>query len=282
MPEIDKSLFQYLSSAQNITIKKIKGLQSSGAKGAKIRQHENLALIEGIHLIKSWIEAGNANTQIKSIFTTESGLLNGEVAGLISDILNARSLEEVKFYLVEESLWHELSELENAPHLLGLISIPESKPLTEIHGDCVVLDAVQDSGNVGSILRTAAAAGFKQIICIKGTAQVWSSKVLRAGMGAHAALEIFEGIEVAECLSYVHSRLLTTQLQGSQSLFELKEQLSQPVAWIFGNEGAGVSQEFIDRSGGVLIPQEHTVESLNVSAAAAVCLFETRRVRLER
>mgnify|MGYP006268300455 CR=1 FL=1 len=281
MFQIDRELFKHLSSAQNQIVKKIRTLQSSGIRAAKSRHQDHLALIDGVHLIQSWNLAKNAETRIKSIFTTESGLQQNEVVNLLRGIFNSKSSSEIHFYLIEESLWRELSDLDNAPHILGLVSIPEAKKLPELNEDCIILDAIQDSGNVGSILRTAAAAGFRKIICIKGTAQVWSPKVLRSGMGAHTALEIFEGVEGAECLAKVHSRLLTTQLHGNISLYKLKNQLSESVAWIFGNEGSGVSQEFIERSCGVLIPQEQAVESLNVSAAAAICLFETRRIRLE-
>jgi TrmH family RNA methyltransferase len=143
----------------------------------------------------------------------------------------------------------------------------------------IILDRIQDAGNVGSILRTAAAAGFTQVITLTGCAHLWSSKVLRAGMGAHRLLDLYEGWSTQQVLSAVTAPLLAATADGELDLFNMPEVLMHPVAWVMGSEGQGVSEDLIDLAKEVYIPIDPRVESLNVSTAAAVCLFETLRVR---
>jgi len=132
---------------------------------------------------------------------------------------------------------------------------------------------------MGSILRTAAAAGFSQVIALSGCAHIWSSKVLRAGMGAHRLLDLYEGWSNQQVLSAVTAPMLAATADAEQDLFGLNQELLQPVAWVMGSEGQGVSSDLLAQAKGVSIPIDPRVESLNVSTAAAVCLFETLRVR---
>jgi TrmH family RNA methyltransferase len=177
-----------------------------------------------------------------------------------------------------------LSDLVNAPHIAGLLDLPQStlatpQSISTLEGDVVILDRVQDAGNVGSILRTAAAAGFTQVIALSGCAHLWSTKVLRAGMGAHKLLDLYEGWSNQQVLSAVTAQLLATTADAEQDLYSLKKDLLYPVAWVMGSEGQGVSDDLIAQAKGVSIRIDPRVESLNVSTAAAVCLFETVRVR---
>ena len=147
-------------------------------------------------------------------------------------------------------------------------------------GDVIVLDRVQDPGNVGTILRTAAAAGIRTVLTTAGTAACWAPKVLRAGMGGHFVLEIHENIPLEQLKAQVGALPLAgTVLQDGQSLYATD--LRRPLAWVFGNEGEGIDPELQAQLGCRLtIPQDPGVESLNVAASAAVCLFEQRRQRL--
>jgi TrmH family RNA methyltransferase len=145
----------------------------------------------------------------------------------------------------------------------------------------LILDGVQDAGNVGSMMRTAAAAGLSYVVCLKGTAQAWSPKVLRAAMGAHRHLKIFEAWSLNMVREKIQLPLIATSLISDQDLYDLGDDLLDPHAWVFGNEGGGVDPELLAISRSVLIPQDPRIESLNVGAAAAVCLFEMRRVRRE-
>jgi len=144
----------------------------------------------------------------------------------------------------------------------------------------VLLDGVQDPGNVGSILRSAGAAGITQVFCSPGTAFCWSPKVLRAAMGAHFVLEIFENVDLAALVTASASNIAVLAMSGyaQQRLYDVD--LRQPVAWLLGHEGQGVSDELMGlASHQVVIPHAGQVESLNVAAAAAVCFFEQLRQR---
>jgi TrmH family RNA methyltransferase len=138
----------------------------------------------------------------------------------------------------------------------------------------VVLDRVQDAGNVGSILRSASAFGFTQIIALKGTAALWSPKVLRAGMGAHWGLQLIEGVELAQVSQLAVPIIVTSSHQG-EYLHQAQrgKALPMPCAWVLGHEGQGVGNELEAMASlHVRIAQPGGEESLNVAAAAAICL----------
>ena len=150
--------------------------------------------------------------------------------------------------------------------------VVEVPSVTELQPNqpAVILDRCQDAGNVGSILRSASAFGFSQVIAIKGTAALWSPKVLRAGMGAHFGLQLHEGVEVAD-LARLKVPLACTSSHRGQSLGQFE--LPNPCAWVFGHEGQGVSSELEQQANYLVkIDQPGGEESLNVAAAAAICL----------
>ena len=138
------------------------------------------------------------------------------------------------------------------------------------------LDAVQDAGNVGAILRTAAAAGVADVLLGPGCAGVWTPRVLRAAQGAHFSLRLREGVELPTAVGAYPGASLAAMAGEGESIFDLN--LSGDIAWIFGNEGSGIARPLADMATGrVTIPLARSTESLNVAAAAAVCLFEARR-----
>ena len=146
----------------------------------------------------------------------------------------------------------------------------------------VILDRVQDAGNVGAILRSASAFGFKQIIALKGTAALWSPKVLRAGMGAHWGLQLLEGAELP-ALDQLNLPLLVTSSHRGDFLHQLlqKRELPMPCAWALGHEGQGISAELEARASlHVRIAQPGGEESLNVATAAAICLHASATATL--
>ena len=146
----------------------------------------------------------------------------------------------------------------------------------------VILDRVQEAGNVGSILRSASAFGFKQIIALKGTAALWSPKVLRAGMGAHWGLQLIEGLELPDLAALTLPIIVTSSHRGSflhQAL--ANKELPTPCAWALGHEGQGVSAELEALARlHVRIAQPGGEESLNVAAAAAICLHASATLSL--
>ena len=269
---------ELITSKDNILFKSIRLLQATGSKGQKARVTGGQALLEGIHLVQTWV----GDPALKVLITSEQGLQNPEIARAVYSHLE--TCPKTSVYQLDKGLWDLLSELVNAPQIAGLLDLPRScltppQSLSTLEGDVVILDRIQDAGNVGSILRTAAAAGFTQVLALSGCAHLWSSKVLRAGMGAHRLLDLYEGWSNQQMLSAVTAPLFAASADGSMELFSMGKILLHPVAWVMGNEGQGVAEDLMAQAQGVCIPIDPRVESLNVSTAAAVCLFETVRVR---
>ena len=266
---------KYLSSVDNPLIKRLKVLLEGGTKANKTRQELGLAVLEGVHLAQAWL----ASEDLVELFTTESGLAQPEIAAVID--MQLAVVPDTDLYILDDALWKKISDLENGPPIMACVRIPQHDFPIKQSDDLLILDGVQDAGNVGSMMRTAAAAGLTHVICLKGTAQAWSPKVLRAAMGAHRHLKIYEAWSLNMVREKIKLPLIATSLISDQDLYDLGDDLLDPHAWVFGNEGGGVNPELLAISQSVLIPQDPCIESLNVGAAAAICLFEMRRVRRE-
>jgi RNA methyltransferase, TrmH family len=155
--------------------------------------------------------------------------------------------------------------------LLPLLAPPALRP----REPTVILDRLQDPGNVGAVLRSAAAFGFTQVLALQGSSALWSPKILRAAMGAHFALHLREDLTLAD-LSALHLPLLATSSHAAQTLHT--QTLPWPCAWVLGNEGQGITEALAQQCQHTLrIAQPGGQESLNVAAAAAVCLYESVR-----
>ena len=175
----------------------------------------------------------------------------------------------IKSIVIPAALFHELSGLESPAGVGFVLDLP-TDPVLQPLAATVILDRVQDAGNVGSILRSAAAFGFKQVVALKGTAALWSPKVLRAGMGAHFGLHLMEGAELS-ALDALRVPIVVTSSHRGEWIQDLR--LPQPCAWAMGHEGQGVCSELMDRAQlFARIGQPGGEESLNVAAAAAICL----------
>jgi TrmH family RNA methyltransferase len=176
--------------------------------------------------------------------------------------------------LLADALWSQLSGLGSPAGFACVLALPATPALDPLAAT-VVLDRLQDAGNAGSILRSAAALGVKQVLALKGTVALWSPKVLRAGMGAHFALGLVEGLS-PDALGALKVPLLATSSHAGTRLPEAA--LPRPCAWVFGHEGQGVASELLARCALTLrIPQPGGEESLNVAAAAAICLYDAAR-----
>jgi TrmH family RNA methyltransferase len=176
--------------------------------------------------------------------------------------------------VVPDALFAGVSALPSPAGIGFLLPLPD-QPAIEARVATVVLDRLQDAGNVGSILRSAAAFGVAQVLALQGTAALWSPKVLRAGMGAHFGLRLVEGLQPAD-LDALAVPLVGTSLQADALLPAAP--LPTPCAWLLGHEGQGVAPALLARCAlTVRIPQPGGEESLNVAAAAAVCLYESMR-----
>ena len=181
-----------------------------------------------------------------------------------------------KTIVLADALFADISGLESPARMGFIMDLPVGAAL-QSGVATVVLDRVQDAGNVGSILRSASAFGFRQVAAIKGSAALWSAKVLRAGMGAHFALELIEGVEHDE-LQALQVPLLVTSSHAGEFLH--RASLPWPCAWVMGHEGQGVSAQLEERAAmRIRIAQPGGEESRNVGAAAAICLHHSGAAR---
>ncbi|MCC7150878.1 MAG: RNA methyltransferase [Rubrivivax sp.] len=180
--------------------------------------------------------------------------------------------------VVPDALFAAASTLESPADIGFVMALPPvAEPAAE--RPTVILDRLQDAGNVGTILRSAAALGVTQVLALKGTAALWSPKVLRAGMGSHFALHLCEGLD-EDAVLVLPLHLVATSSHAGSALPQAH--LPQPAAWLFGHEGQGVSSRLLAASGTtVRIPQPGGQESLNVASAAAICFYEALRRQTE-
>lgn len=254
-----------ITSSKNPLYKELKGIATT----AKARREYGQTLLEGVHLAQQYLDTHQAPALC---IVSENVGDNDEVAAIVARC-NDLSVQRL---MITASQYKALSTVENGIGVMLLIAIPSSDQPTALQTSSVLLDGVQDPGNVGAILRTAAAAGVTEIYCSPQTASVWSPKVLRAGMGAQMALSIYENVDLGDVIDRSTIPVLATTLQATDTIYTAD--LKGSVAWLFGNEGQGVSSEVLAHNvQQVIIPQADGVESLNVAAAAAVCLFEHRR-----
>jgi RNA methyltransferase, TrmH family len=181
-------------------------------------------------------------------------------------------LAATKIIVLADALFTDISGLESPARMGFILDMPEPA-LLQSGMSTVVLDRVQDAGNVGSILRSASAFGFRQVVAIKGSAALWSPKVLRAGMGAHFAVDLIEGVG-ADDLQALELPILVTSSHAGECLH--RAALPWPCAWVMGHEGQGVSAILEARAAmRIRIAQPGGEESLNVAAAAAICLHQS-------
>ena len=174
-----------------------------------------------------------------------------------------------KTVIVADSLYAGLSGLESPAPMAFVLDLPATPTLDPLAAS-VILDRLQDAGNVGAILRSAGAFGFRQVIALQGTAALWSPKVLRAGMGAHFGLRLIESAE-PQALDALAVPIVTTSSHHGDDLH--RAALPWPCAWALGHEGQGVGEAVAGRARlAVRISQPGGEESLNVASAAAICL----------
>lgn len=216
--------------------------------------------IEGDHLCRAALARG---VGVPLAVATEAAWKDAELLEAAQELV-----------IVPPALFAGLSTLESPASVAYLLDVPPGQA-PEPGVASVVLDGVQDAGNVGSVLRSASALGVRQVLALKGTAALWSPKVLRAGMGAHFALRLVEGLE-ADALDALGVPLVATSSHADAALPDAP--LPSPCAWVLGHEGQGVSPAVTARCTlTVRIPQPGGEESLNVAAAAAICLYESAR-----
>jgi TrmH family RNA methyltransferase len=254
-----------ITSRDNAFYKELKQLATS----SQARRKAGQSLLDGVHLCQSWLDLRGAPLQC---IVSEEALANPEVAAII-DRCEALLAHVTAF---PDALFAAISQVEHGVNIAFVVATPRPEQPGVLGRSAVLLDGVQDPGNVGSILRSAGAAGIRQVFCSPGTAFCWSPKVLRAAMGAHFVLEIFENVDLAALVRGAKVPVLATSGYAAERLYDLD--LKREVAWVLGHEGQGVSGELLElATHRVAVPHAGQVESLNVAACAAVCFFEQLR-----
>ena len=258
-------VMKHISSRDNPSFKEWSKLAGSSRQRRKVGQ----TLLDGAHLVKAYLASGKTPLHL---LINEASSHDEEISGLLAQ------LSFVPLTCLDDTLFNELTELKTPSGLLALIDLPQPHVSPSHSRFCVLLEDIQDPGNLGSILRTAAGAGCDAAFVSTGCADVWSPKVLRAAMGGHFVLSIHEHADLFNVAAVFEGIVCATTLQAATSLYNID--LTANSAFAFGNEGAGLSPELTNLCRRlVTIPMAGKVESLNVAAAAAVCLFEATRQR---
>ena len=248
-----------IASRDNAIFKMLSKIEHS----AKERKNSGKTILDGIHLVESCIASGFS----PDLVVVRDDCLEKQE---IQDILKGREIVSMA-----DLLFDRLSPVKHPTGILALLSIPfpEAAHQPEF---CVFLDEIQDPGNMGAILRSAAAAGATDIHLSGGCTDPWSPKVLRSGMGAHFSLRIHEDQDLLEAMNHYHGKKIALDLDADLSIYDLD--LRGKTGFVVGNEGAGISDEVLGCSSvRAKIPMPGKIESLNAAQAAAICFFE--RVR---
>lgn len=228
------------------------------AGDARYRRAEKRALIEGPHLLAAARQHG---LEPVAVLLTEEGAANPEIS----------SLAGPKPVMVAKGVFRAIVDADSPQGIAAEIAIPDGRNKS---GGTVFLESIQDPGNVGAIVRSAAAFGAGRVVLDRACADPWSPKALRAGMGGHFGLAILEAQDLATELEAFKGTVACTVPRGGVALADAP--LDRSVAWVFGGEGRGLSDETIRRAKlRVTIPMAAGTESLNVAAAAAICLYQS-------
>ena len=253
-----------ITSKDNPTYKELGKLASSARHRAKLGQ----TLLDGAHLLDAYLACGNKPLQL---IITEAAQHDPEISELI------QKLTDVPIVQLDDALFAGLTELKSVSGVLALIAISRAETNPHKNEFCLLLENIQDPGNLGSMLRSAAAAGCDTVFMSGGCADAWSPKVLRAAMGGHFVLNLHEDADLPSVARDFSGTIFSAALSARGSLYD--NSLKGKIAFAIGNEGAGLSAALLEKSQPVSIPMPGRVESLNAAAAAAICLFEAVRQR---
>jgi RNA methyltransferase, TrmH family len=254
-----------IQSRDNPFYKELVKLSGSARQRGKVQQ----TLLDGVHLLAAYLESGLLP---QHVLVNAAALNDDEITSLLD------RMESVAVTQLDEKLFAKLSDLKTPTGILALIDVPVPDRPIQQSRFALFLENIQDPGNLGSMLRSAAAAGCDAVFLSPGCADAWSPRVLRAAMGGHFGLHIYEQQDLPGVAKGFAGILLAASLQAQQSLYDCD--LRGNLAILIGNEGAGLSTELLKlATQSFSIPMRGKVESLNAGAATAICLFETVRQR---
>lgn len=255
--------FKHITSRDNNLFKQLKKLADSSRERRKLGE----TLLDGVHLVEGYLNLFGE----PELLVIPEGESSNEATGLL------QTLVDVPTVMFPTLMFSELTPVASPTGILALVKIPQL-PLPEEAGFALLLEDIQDPGNLGSILRTAAAAGVDAVYLSTGCTDAWSPKALRGGQGAHFVVPVSERVDMLDLMQGFKGQTLATAMHG-ESLYA--QDLKLPTAFLIGNEGTGLSEELMAAAAKrVHIPIAEGVESLNAAAASAICLFE--RVRQNR
>lgn len=255
---------KHITSRDNPLFRELKKLAGSSRQRRKSGQ----IMLDGAHLLQALLASGHRPQQL---VVTQAGLEDAEISALLEP------LSGVPLACLDNALFAEISELKTPTGILALAERPRPAVSAARSRFCLLLEDIQDPGNLGSMIRSAAAAGCDAVFLSKGCADAWSSRVLRAGMGGHFALSVHESADLIAAVHDFPGSVYAAALRAKDSLYECD--LRGDCAFAIGNEGAGLSRRLLDAAHPVAILMPGRVESLNAAAATAVCLFEAVRQR---
>ena len=254
-----------VASRDNASYKAMQKLVSSATE----RKKRGLSVLDGVHLVEAFLDAGHPIDEV---------MINGDAAEdpEIAMLLKRAGIGRVT--LLSEQLFNSLSTVDAPTGILAAVRTPEGRDVPPSAPFVLMLEDIQDPGNVGALLRSAAAAGVAHVLLSPRCAFAWSPKVLRAAMGGHFALNIVEGADLPEYAVHYEGTTIALAGEGGRALYDLD--LRMPCAFIVGNEGAGISRSLASRAKVTArIPTSGKVESLNAAIAGSVALFECARQR---
>lgn len=252
-----------INSKDNPTIKHAHALLTYH----RTRKKSGQTVIEGVHLLDAFLKQGLTPHKV---ILSEFALQNNEVAPLLANIAKKDII------ITSNALYKDIRTLGDGVDIMAIIDTP-TPTLGTVTGDCLILDGLQDAGNIGTLLRTASAVGITTIITTPDTAHLWSPKCLRAGMGANFALDIHEHIDIDDILNQVETPMYATSSHTDKIIYN--HDLTSHIAWVLGHEGQGVSDVFLQKAIPIALPQPNGQESLNVGVAGSICFYEMLRQR---
>jgi TrmH family RNA methyltransferase len=251
---------KHIQSRDNPLVKSLHKLAAGNRREGRV-------LLDGVHLCQEWLAH---HGQPEYAVFDAARLDRPELRAL------AERVDEGHAIALDSALMKGVAEVESGQGVAFVVQAPAPALPDHIDENCVLLDRVQDPGNVGTVLRACAAAGIKRVFLGQGSAHAWSAKVLRSGQGAHFALAIHEHCDALALIERARVPVVATALPAAVSLYDAD--LPARCMWVFGHEGQGVAESILRLAAlRVVIPHEAAVESLNVAMAATLCLFEQRR-----
>jgi RNA methyltransferase, TrmH family len=265
-----------ISSRDNVFAKHLIGLAHSSRERKKCGQ----TVLDGAHLVEAWLASTHTAQATQAIAVRESAVESEDAKRIIATVSSSGTGAGAVIYLLSDQLMDAASSLDSPANIMAVVNTPAPMAIPPNAQAVIVLDNVQDPGNVGSILRSAAAFGIKHALLGRGTAFAWSPKVLRAGQGAHFALNIVEGADIDEWIASYHGQTVALVPRGDAVVPLVQVAMNKPTAIMIGSEGAGLSASLIENATvRATIPMSAATESLNAAATAAIALYVLRQQR---